>query len=179
MELAQLFERFRYIGGVVDYVVIDPGNNQPSYELHQMAAIFFMEVLNDRFGTSKWCCDYDPDPDIMYADPITVSEFLGPRFNHEKNTIIKPRSRVESGYAYAFSDPPYSLGVSLEEANQLFSAINKHLFDSFSAELEIYQWSTDWSSYFRAGNEWWGSFLWTIYNKRRNFIVAVGASATD
>jgi hypothetical protein len=46
-------------------------------------------------------------------------------------------------------------------------------------ETVIYSWPTDWASYFDAGQEWWGSFLWTLANPGENRIVVLVASATD
>ncbi|MEM7346589.1 MAG: hypothetical protein AAF485_20290 [Chloroflexota bacterium] len=176
-ELSSLFERFHSVGGAVDYILIDPGTHQPSEALHQIAAIVCMELLNDKDPSSRWCCDYDTSQ--MYAEPINISKFLGSYFDTDTHRIIRPKSYPDLGYAFAFSSPPYGLRVSLEEVNELFLAINTHLFNNFSDALDIYQWSTNWSNYFIAGNEWWGSFFWTIHNKSRDFIVVVGASETD
>lgn len=38
---------------------------------------------------------------------------------------------------------------------------------------------TDWSNYFDAGKEWWGTFYWTVFNKKNNTIMVLGASETD
>ncbi|NEQ24895.1 MAG: hypothetical protein F6K28_38525 [Microcoleus sp. SIO2G3] len=85
----------------------------------------------------------------------------------------------QSGYVYAFTDPPYTLLGTTEEINDLFVAIVNEIFDGFRSDCTIFQRSTDWTIYFNAGNEWWGSFLWTVYSHDSSFIVGIAASATD
>jgi hypothetical protein len=88
-------------------------------------------------------------------------------------------------YAYAFSHPPYGLSygdnkrLTAPELNELFLALNKALFGGFEAELTIFEWSTDWATFFDAGHEWWGSFLWTVQNKTQDYIIGIAASSTD
>jgi len=66
-----------------------------------------------------------------------------------------------------------------EEISRLFTEINNELFGGLSEDLEIYEWSTEWSNYFEEGNDWWGSYLWTVHNRETNTWVAIGASETD
>ena len=40
-------------------------------------------------------------------------------------------------------------------------------------------WGTDWSNYFDAGKEGWGTFFWTIRRPGSDFITVIGASTTD
>lgn len=83
------------------------------------------------------------------------------------------------GYAEAFTDPPYGLQMTKAEKHAFFSDVTAVLFNNFDDDLEVMQWSTDWSSYFDAGHEWWGSFWWTIHNKTKNQLIIVAASTTD
>tara|TARA_R100001132_G_scaffold27455_1_gene33721 strand:- start:17013 stop:17204 length:192 start_codon:yes stop_codon:yes gene_type:complete len=62
----------------------------------------------------------------------------------------------------------------------------RELFDKFlnviicgSEDSIIFQWPTNWSNYFEAGDEWWGSFLWSVSNPDGNQIVVIAASTTD
>ena len=41
----------------------------------------------------------------------------------------------------------------------------------------LYEWSVDWSPYFKDGLEWWGSFCWTLHHPDR--VTVVVASSTD
>ena len=107
-----------------------------------------------------------------------------------EENIVKPMDEddeSDAGLAYAFSDPPYPLcsnkrmnwpRVSLKERGELFDELlNKVL--SVSAESTLYRWPTDWSNYFDAGNEWWGTFLWTLSNPGHDRIIVIAASTTD
>jgi hypothetical protein len=101
--------------------------------------------------------------------------------------IVNPKQRkggeyITEGFAQAFTKPPYGLdrkNLSSLELNKLFLSIIVQLFDIFSGKTVIFQWSDDWSSYFDAGKEWWGSFLWTVHNTTQNYMVGVAASTTD
>jgi hypothetical protein len=81
------------------------------------------------------------------------------------------------GYAWAFSDPPH--GLATHEVENLFREINQQLFGDDLAALTIYSWSTGWASYFDPDAEWWGSFLWTVYNTNTGGFVGIAAAATD
>ena len=95
------------------------------------------------------------------------------------NAPVQPASTFDKGYAYAFSNPPYNLQADGDTRLQIFRGLNYAAFSDFAPDVGIYQWTTDWCGYFDAGNEWWGSFLWTVHNPARNFVVVIAASATD
>lgn len=89
-------------------------------------------------------------------------------------------SHVGEGLIYAFTDPPYGLGaVAPADAGRWWEVIGRELFSSFRGELEIARWSSDWSTFFDPGREWWGTFWWTVVNRERGWIVVVAASSTD
>jgi hypothetical protein len=96
---------------------------------------------------------------------------------------IIPHERVDSGigagYAYAFSDTPHGVSLPHNELARLFERMNQHILGGVSAESVIYQWATAWWSYFDAGEEWWGSFLWTLANPGLSRIAVIAASTTD
>src|SRR5262249_9647008 len=118
---------------------------------------------------------------------LSREEFLGPRYDLERGRVVLPSSgTIPGGYAYAFSDPPYTLSdyankrrVSEEEASELFHAVNREVLGGLTPESVIFQWPDDWSSYFESGKEWWGSFLWTLANPGLGRIVVLAASTTD
>lgn len=104
----------------------------------------------------------------------------------EENVVKPERSNhspyITQGFAQAFTTPPYNLvrkNTSPLELNKLFLSIIVQLFDIFNEKAVIFQWSDDWSNYFDAGKEWWGSFLWTVHNTSQNYMVGVAASTTD
>jgi hypothetical protein len=148
------------------------------------------------------------DPARMRAHQISVQEFLGPMFDlethrlllrgrshphlndyfgagtqeHPLNIVPYPQRHSEymtQGYAHAFSDPPYNLRGTAAEINAVFLQLSEALFQGFRMACHHWQWSTDWSNYFEAGHEWWGSFLWTVYVQGSASLVGVGASSTD
>ena len=86
---------------------------------------------------------------------------------------------VTSGYADAFTDPPYGMQATFAQVGEWFAAINELLFGGLSRDLVVYDWSGTWSTYFDAGREWWGSFLWTVEPTSRHWIAVIGASSTD
>jgi hypothetical protein len=57
--------------------------------------------------------------------------------------------------------------------------INQLLFVKDMSVLTTYRWSTDWADYFKLGDEWWGSYLWAVFNVQTNLIVGIAASVTD
>lgn len=204
-ELADLIENFEKIGGEIHYVLMKPNNDKfsPNYKLHKESAKFFLDVLQNRemervnwvvkqYGGCPKVFEITYNQELMRGQFISVSEFLGCFFdektgklrfvkndNDRKEIDRLALSGSKGGYSYAFSHPPYPLRAFSKVVNDLFSSINRCLFDNFDTELDIYEWATDWSNFFDAGNEWWGSFLWTIHNKKQDIVVAIGASASD
>jgi hypothetical protein len=86
---------------------------------------------------------------------------------------------LTDGYAEAFSDPPYGMRLGLAELSSLFEQINRELLGGLHDTLEVWQWSTDWSTWFEPGSEWWGAYLWTAAPADRPWITVIAASATD
>ena len=83
---------------------------------------------------------------------------------------------MKMNYWLAFSGPPYGIPYSEED----FRKINDLLFPiPFRKDLEIFSWNDDFSNYFDDGKEWWGTALWSIYDKWMNRFVIIGASLTD
>ncbi|GAB5440555.1 MAG: hypothetical protein Fues2KO_09040 [Fuerstiella sp.] len=136
---------------------------------------------------------------------ITWKEFLGNRYDFQRRGLIvlgngdfsnqfffyRDRAIQEhmippdgidygigSGFAYVFSSPPYPIQLSAEALGELFEKF-LHFIVSGSDDSLIYEWPTDWSNYFDAGEEWWGSFLWSISNPGSSRIVVIAASTTD
>lgn len=48
-----------------------------------------------------------------------------------------------------------------------------------AADTEVYRWNDDFSNYFDDGKEWWGTGLWSAYDKTTGVFVIIGASQTD
>ncbi|WP_339684915.1 hypothetical protein [Gimesia maris] len=139
--------------------------------------------------------------------PVQISwvEFLGTRYDHERQGLIvrgkgnflnsfffytdpaKKRNIIPSeeidygigtGFAYVFSSPPYNIQLSADDLGEFFDKF-LNVVISGAADSIIYEWPTNWSNYFEAGDEWWGSFLWSLSNPESNQIVVIAASTTD
>lgn len=112
---------------------------------------------------------------IFYADP------------ESPDAVVPLEDEAsERGYSYAFSDPPYGLRdwsrrsrVSRREIGEFFESINREILGGITRETVIYEWPHDWSNYFEAGQDWWGSFFWTVANPGVARIAVIGASTTD
>lgn len=99
--------------------------------------------------------------------------------NHRIEELSLQFGEKSGGYSYAFLEPPYRLhlGNSILEKGEFFLTFSEHLFSDFR-RIKVFDWETS-HPYFDAGNEWWGSFLWTVYNPIKRWNVLIAASATD
>lgn len=176
-DLKLLLERFRSDGGVVEYVLIDADLEVETEQVHAIAVWFGMMVVRGRRDRElvEWGRDWPPHtpPPILIRDavprrgvPETVSSFM-------------------QEYHRAFSNPPHPVDdfarpyrpVSTE-IDTLFSQINTLIFGEFST-WSIRRWNTEWWSYFDAGRERWGDYLWTLVHENHRHCVWIGASPTD
>lgn len=78
-------------------------------------------------------------------------------------------------YRRAFLYPPYENGYTGKD----FAKVNAALFPNGTADLEVFEWTTDWSDYFDEGHEWWGALCLTVYDKSAGRFVVITASASD
>lgn len=151
--------------------------------------------------------DVDAGRRTLEGRPISVAELLGPGYDIEDDRVqlfhYRGRATVTSilsGLAHALLNPPYSLrrppdaawrGRSgkryaegerawMHDVLRAFCRDVLDLPDPLDAEhLRVHEWPTDWSTFFDAGREWWGSFYWTVENLERGWITVLGASSTD
>jgi hypothetical protein len=188
--------------------VTDEGAHAPLEERHRAACVTAVDSLiqENSLPPSLWCPTIYPFQASEIAPTVIGPvDFLGPRWNAEnrqvliqkkfagragyawfyaredageKNIVRNPDSEAK-GYAYAFSAPPYGLQLDGPAMQDLFDAVLKTLLPRlFEPDTHILQWPTSWSSYFDPGQEWWGSFLWTIEQVGFPLLV-VTASTTD
>ncbi len=148
----------------------------------------------------------DPGTELMGKE-ISFEQFVGSGYDFNKNELnlftydgrFKTSNHNNHGIAFALLCPPHGLRVTPPSLAPTFSkaygldetrfleGIIADFFQEFlfckSAEehshLEIYEWSDNWSNYFDAGKEWWGTFYWTIFNKNNRTITVIGGSTTD
>lgn len=179
------------------------------YLLSQKAAIegmiYFDNRMEDDWQARK---DYllenfpkfDFDKRLRYTvdgepigEQISVAEFVG--FDYQKQSVNVKDYR-DYDLAYALLEPPYGLRLEIDakhgseeyyelqakEFTNLYRMFLNDflLFSKYSKDdFIIYSWSDDWSNFFDAGKEWWGTYYYTVYNKRNNTIIVLGASETD
>ncbi len=170
--------------GVVDFAAFVAPDRLEGEALHRQATIQAHRFFGGEMRSEP----------VALAQ-ISTAEFLGTLTTSE-GALDRPGSFLEArahalatkgsfstnpdeGFLYAFSDPPYGLGLNPTEAQRIFDAIIDGLFGGFRDDLEILRWSNDWSNYFDAGHEWWGAFWWTIHDPSRKTLIAVAASASD
>ena len=87
-----------------------------------------------------------------------------------------------SQLAYAVLCPPYPLTAAPAKVQALFDAICAALLPN-GQDVEILDWSSrelgEVSGYFKAGLEWWGVFLFSVYVPISRRLTLLAASATD
>ena len=88
-------------------------------------------------------------------------------------TSVYPKDGLN--YRKAFLYPPHGNNYTGVD----FVKVNAALFPNGTDELEVYEWSTDWSDYFDEGHEWWGAFCYTLYDNSLDRFAVILASATD
>jgi hypothetical protein len=185
--LKSLLTRYYKALGVVDLLTIRlESHERGTTDIHRRIALFGMRVIDWRtsqffkvpreqrhlvFYNLFWC-------GLQFDEPLATS------FVHLKIDEMKVASAPEAPasfmetYRHAFLDPPYPLSIDREAAERLFVDLNAALFDDLN-QWTIRRWANDWSSYFDAGNEWWGAFLWTLVGPTGRDAIWIGASSTD
>ena len=120
-----------------------------------------------KFAFKIWSKKYDMkltiDEDKMNYKIIDYKELFDTSCNDDKS------------YCYLFLNPPHTNKYNVED----FNKINNVLFPKGFDNLEIYDWSNNFSNYFDDGLEWWGARCISIYDKELDRFVIIGASATD
>ncbi|MDO4719906.1 MAG: hypothetical protein Q4A78_04515 [Peptostreptococcaceae bacterium] len=173
----EFYELYRqYPRCVLDYVIIGDSGEYQGLEGHKKAVLFALSVINERIKQSgvRWSCDEG----CMRAQKESVPDFFAAPEKPYKKTLKDVALMdlpEELKYWSAFLEPPHSTGYTLAD----WEKINGVLFPYGREELEIYRWKEDFSDYFRAGREWWGAAMWSIWDPRMGRYVVIGASSTD
>ena len=136
---------------------------------------------------------------------IDIQEFWGKGYDITNNEINLFQysencrsSNIFSGLAHALLDPPYGLKRPSKvpsklsrkrkkpESDWLLELVHKFNKDVLKIDINsscnhliIEEWPVNWSNYFEAGNEWWGSFLWSVLDRSNKWVTIIGASSTD
>lgn len=171
----------KYSELLLDYVLLSFDEEYQGEASHKKAVIEAISVLNSRIrvGNSLKHPQFYIEEERMNCVECDVEDFFyednnGWKVTSEKTRLRKTPDRMN--YWLAFSEPPYDVPYTKED----FHKINYLLFPvSYRNDLEIYNWNDDFSNYFDDGKEWWGTALWSIYDKWMNRFVIIGASLTD
>jgi hypothetical protein len=85
-------------------------------------------------------------------------------------------------FAYAYLNPPYGLKGSPVKIQKVFDNIREAILPEGHSAI-ILDWTNPSldkvSDYFRAGKEWWGIFLFSIYVPDLQKLTIIAGSATD
>jgi hypothetical protein len=170
-ELAGLLAKYEAIGGVLDYISLEPEVDEPTEELHRAAALAGMAAIAGRWERSAIGPASEENPTEAFfrvrwdeakltGERVAFGTFWGTDDVEPKPLGDRAWSIPEvDGYKTAFFHPPHGLGGAADEKAELFADINRHVLGIIPERAEIFSWSTDWSNYFDAGNEWWGALF--------------------
>jgi hypothetical protein len=161
---------------LLDYVLLSFNDEYCGQESHKKVVIEAILIFNTRkrVGNSLEHPYFYVDENKMCCVKYSVEDFF---CNSELwGSITSSFSESYMTYWGAFSDQPYPTTYSKED----FYRINDLLFPiQFRNELEIYIWNDEFSNYFDDGKDWWGTALWSVYDKQMNRFVIIGASLSD
>ena len=113
--------------------------------------------------------------ELFYCPNIIKTDYYGSAFYDAEWTPNDENIGTTVPYWFALMEPVQGRRNKPED----FKRVNEALFPNGTDMLEIYEWSTDWSDFFDAGHEWYGSCCWSIYDKTMNRYVVMLVSATD
>lgn len=136
--------------------------------------------------------------DIDKNKPIVRGVRKGPTYGHyfyfdddevEKNILNIEDERKAfwdanpnnaGGLIYALSEPPYpmKIGENIEERGRYILEFMTYFFNDIR-KLQVFSWSTKSSNIFDIGNDWWGSFFYTVYNPIKDWYIGIIASTSD
>lgn len=182
------YEIKEYDRTVIDYFLMESEYSYQGYLSHKDAILFAMHKLIKQYS---WI---SIDNDKLSAVNIPSEKlFFFPKEPWKKTsygTTFHNNDFQQAGkipYWYAFVQPPHGTGSIVRNGKVLrkeygredFEIVNRTLFPKGTDELEVYEWSTDWSNYFEEGREWWGTICYSIFDKRMNRYTVLMASATD
>lgn len=156
----------------IDYVIIS-SKEYKGLESHKEAVIKSLEILSERYD-----CTYEINTKKMSSKLSSIDELLElPEDNYYDKRIDKNHNYTKPEpitYWYAFLEPPH--GVPYLTKN--FIDFNNILFPN-KEYSEVYRWNDNFSDYFSEGLEWWGTGLWSIYDKTSEIFIIIAVSASD
>jgi hypothetical protein len=122
---------------------------------------------------------------------INVSKFLGDLCDPDTRMLRKPfhqlatdNIKVGGGgqFALAFGNSVHGFYGGDAERQRLFTRITNFIVPT-GAKVLIRDWTSTelpkLSNYFDAGMEWWGVYLFTVFDPERKLLTVISGSATD
>lgn len=178
----------RYDRVEIDYCILENDVPNMGYQSHKDAVVYAMRRLQEKypwiiFEKNKANGEKVPAdvlfviPDIFGNDNLRTSESVN----------VDWHTGEKKSYYHAFVNPPHGTGPVIIDGKRIrnqyssedFEIVNNALFPKGIDELEVYDWTTDWSNYFDAGHEWWGTLCYSVYDKKLNRYIVLMASSTD
>ncbi len=162
------------------YILLEANGAYAGEETHREAVIEAIACMGSRtrVGNSYDFDVFTVEKDKMRCQKVDVDDFF---FEGNNGWLLSPEevgvkaSADKMNYWHAFLDPPYGIPYTVED----FRQINHMLFPGSPKDLEIYSWNDEFSNYFDDGKEWWGTAMWSVYDKNLKRFVVIGASLTD
>ncbi|MDO4493508.1 MAG: hypothetical protein Q4C53_06455 [Clostridia bacterium] len=162
-----------YPGVVVDYVLLKDSVPYAGLVSHRRALAFAMDRINARRPQAE---PWRYDVRLATATAEDTAELLA------WPEAPLPDSVTDGGeipYWMAFARPPHCDETADEGAKRAFETVNAALFPKGTDALTAVRWSTDWSDYFDAGHEWWGTACVTVYDIKLGRFAVLLMSSTD
>ena len=179
-ELSSLLTQYDEARGVLDYIFLEGLVTGPPDVYHRAAALAgIAEIERRRHEWALRQASEENPIDKFWRVHCDEAMLTGRRISFATFWGADDRDDDREAYKYAFFHPPYGLGGSESEKEHLFAAINRHVLGASPERAEIFSWSTNWSTYFTAGHEWWGAYYWTIRPAGSDLLVVIGGSSTD
>ncbi len=181
----ELLEHYPRCG--VEYCLIEADSPHQGYRSHKDAVLFAALKVMERDTDSQpqdepfpWSLDMEKararqiEVDaLLHVPEIVRTDRVGQR--HYDCELPDPLMGEQIPYWYAFWETPHPSGYGPDD----FRRVNAALFPEGADELEVYEWTTDWSNLFDDGHEWWGAACWSVYDSRMGRYVVMIASETD
>ena len=189
--------RAAYINCIIDYCLIEDDTPYQGKRSHKDAVLFAMLKVIERYIDTQlkdeimvlkeirdepfpWSLDigkaqaHQIDASaLLHIPEIIRTDRIGQRFYDCGFPDFLKDERIP--YWYAFWETPHTSGYGPDD----FRKVNSALFPKGTEELEVFEWTTDWSNYFEDGYEWWGAACWSVYDKQMNRYIVIMASTTD
>ncbi len=163
----------------LDYVILLSEEEYKGVETHKKAVLEAFNILNTRTVVgNNYNLKVKVEQEKMSASFCSIEELLQPPADDYYNSRPDGNRCISiphpMPYWYAFLEPPYGVPYLTSD----FNKFNDVLFP-FKEDTEVYCWNDEFSNYFDDGKDWWGTGLWSAYDKTTGIFVIIGASQTD